>query len=152
MRKIVFILFTLTLVNICCSYSKVSVEISLNDEVVEQCKNAAITDLSPKDGGYRFHCDDKSTIYVIYATGKNAIKGSVTSILIDHFKTKPEKSKYSSLYAAKNESKECAATRGLKLKDSKGLFSKTLFGNLQHGSYPVVLSKPCGRAVIKIND
>lgn len=135
-----------------CDYSNVSVNLKFNGETILDCPDAYITDLSPEDGGYRFHCEGYS-IYVIYDTDGDML-GTIERIMITNSAENDVKLPYdyflSAYYVELNEDINCPSAEDLNRKTGEDPFPTTLLGDIEKGTYKIMTADPCGEVLLAI--
>jgi len=148
---IILVVVSLGLIH--CDYSRVSVKMTFNNDVIHECDDAYITDLSPKDGGIRFNCQD-SDIYVIYDTDDD-IKGTIERLWLQKrgYSSDTDYQTFQVAYFANHDPNiDCPSARQLNRKTGEAPIPRTLFGDLQKGSYPIMLAVPCGELLLEITE
>ena len=135
-----------------CDYSNVSVHLKFNGETILNCPDAYITDLSPEDGGYRFHCEGYS-IYVIYDTNGDML-GTIERIMITNEYQNDEVLPYdyflSAYFVELDEDIDCPSAKELNRETGEDPFSTTLFGDIEEGTYTIMTADPCGEILLTI--
>ena len=136
------------------SYSRISYMVAFNDEMVASCDNAEITELFPKNGGYRFHCGNAASVYVVYSTGRGApVDGTIIAInAIDREAVGDDRDRmFQVAYdAGGGGDDDCPAAKALDRNGGEEPFPKTLFGDIKKGTYAMTIANPCGKLVLEI--
>ena len=135
-------------------YSRISYKVTFNDEIVASCDNAEITELFPKNGGYRFHCGNEASVYVVYSTGRGApVDGTIIEVnAIDREAVGDNRDRmFQVAYdAGGGQDFDCPAAKAPNRKGGEEPFPKTLFGDIEKGTYAMTIAKPCGKLVLEI--
>jgi len=143
MKKIII----LALVFACHCGSKVSVELTFDGAAIDSCAAAEIKKLSPGDGGFRFLCDARKSIYVTYDTS-DAKDGTIKSVSLQS--DTQQKEFLPAVYSSARGTEKCASAKALARKSGEAPFATDMAGNPKHGSYELAMAKPCGNLTIKI--
>lgn len=127
-----------------CKRTSASIEIKVNGETIAQCSRTRITKLSPKNGGFRFHCGNtSSSIYVIYNTRNPSLKGNIARLGFFSYKPKIKinEKEYTYLNVTKPKINTCTI-------DKKLTSAKPSLGSLENGTYTMPVYRPCGKLEI----
>ena len=126
--------------------SKVSLNLQFNGEEVFSCSEAAISKLSPENGGFRFICPDNTSLYVVYDTSV-AKDGTIVSVDLQGTKTQ---SYLPAVFSSKRGQENCASAKALNRQSGEQPLAKTFSGSPKPGSYELAMAKPCGNLTITI--
>lgn len=132
-------------------YSRISYRIMVNNAVVAACDDAYITDLFPKPhGGFRFHCGNVASVYIVYGTEKNdPAAGTINRVRVWHHQEGWEKT-FLPAYHVNSGRLDCPSAKALNRTTGEMALPTTLFGDIRKGRYTLMLAEPCGEMVLEI--
>jgi hypothetical protein len=128
-----------------CGEPRAAIEMRFDGEVVYECDDANLSELSPKPGGWAFQCGDGSSVYVVYETDDTPAKGTIESITI-----RPKEGATQTptdLHALADEPGiDCPSAKPDRGPDA---FPTTTRGP-KPGTYTLALVRPCGALEVVI--
>ena len=72
-------------------YSRISFRLTMNDKVIMECDDGYVTELSPKNGGYRLHDAAGGSLYITYGTGRGKpVDGTIIDITAQNSRSQKE--------------------------------------------------------------
>jgi hypothetical protein len=138
-----------------CRYSSISFRVTVNNEQIMTCNDAYISLLSPSNGGYRFHCGNEASIYIIYATeSKPAVNGTIKMIWITGgyyaYQGEDFQTFHTPYFVPDDKIVHCPLAQSLHRTAGELPLSITFWGDIKKGKYTVMLAKPCGQLILEI--
>lgn len=121
-----------------CGEPRAAIELRFDGEVLFQCDDASVSELTPKPGGWAFKCGDGSSAYFIYETADTPAKGTIETITITPKGGAEQQPDLRVLAdAATSECPSAKADRGGEPFPTAGRGPKP-------GTYTIALAQPCG--------
>lgn len=129
-----------------CSEPRAAIEVRLDGEVLFECADASVSELTPKPGGWAFKCGDGSSVYFVYETTDTPAKGTIETITITPVEGG---SKPTDLHVlADKPGIDCPSAKAERGADA---FPAGRRGP-KPGSYTMALAQPCGSLEVVIKE
>jgi hypothetical protein len=142
--RITFALIAVVLLG--CGEPRAGIEVRFDDEVLFQCDDASVSELTPKAGGWAFKCGDGSSVYFVYETADTPAKGTIETITITPVEGS---SKSTDLRVVADEPGiDCPSAKADRGADA---FPTGTRGP-KPGSYTMALARPCGALEVVVRE
>lgn len=141
-RVVVLALFSLA-----CGDARAGIEVVSKGETLYRCDDAAVSELSPKDGGWAFKCGDGSSVYFIYETNETAAKGTVEQVSITFGpESKREALELYAITDPEADPRTCPNARS----DRGPEPLPTRLGRVAAGTHVLQLARPCDQLEVRV--
>jgi hypothetical protein len=141
-RVVVLALFSLA-----CAEARAGIEVVSKGETLYRCDDAAVSELSPKAGGWAFKCGDGSSVYFVYETNETAAKGTIERITINFgADSKREALELYAIADPEADPSECPNARS----DRGPEPLPTRLGRVAAGTHVLELARPCEQLEVRV--
>jgi hypothetical protein len=141
-RVVVLALFSLA-----CADARAGIEIISKGETLYRCDDAAVSELSPKAGGWAFKCGDGSSVYFVYETNETAAKGTIERVTINF--GAESKREALELYAIVDPDADPSACPNARSESGPEPLP-TRLGRVAAGTHTLQLARPCDQLEVRV--